>query len=144
MNRPPSIHLARGEHEVQHLVAKDEFDDRARCLRMIQHRVEADGRGLSMVLNAGQRGLRLQPDPNGFGVERWKPRLNTGLQLPNVEIEQAQFGMSATAGGMKNHAHERRSDRRWFCNTRQPSPGPPSQTWGRGNNAFSSAYLTNL
>ena len=81
----------------EHFVAKDEFDDRARCLRFVQHRVEADGRGLSMVLDAGQRGLRLQPDPNGCGVERWKPRLDTGLQLPNVEIEQTQFGMSATA-----------------------------------------------
>ena len=107
MNRPSSVHLARGEHEVQHLVAQDEFDYRARCLRMIQHRVEADGRGWSMVLDAGQRGLCLQPDANGFGVERWKPHLNTGFQLPNVEIEQTQFGMSATAGGMKNHAHER-------------------------------------
>jgi hypothetical protein len=70
--------------------------------------------------------------------------LNTALQLPNVEIEQTQFGMSATRG-MKNHAHDRRSDRRWFCNTRQPSPGPPSKIpAGRGNNASSSVYLTNL
>ena len=98
MNRPPSVHLPRGEHEVQHLVAKDEFDDRAGCLRMIQHRVEADGRGLSMVFDAGQRGLCSQPDANRFGIDRWKPRLNTGLQLPNVEIEQTQFGMSRTAG----------------------------------------------
>ena len=100
---------------MQDLVAKDEFDDRARCLRMIQHRVEADGRGLSMVLDEGQRGLCSQPDANGFGVERWKPRLNTGLQLPNVEIEQTQFGMSGTAGGRKNHAHERHSDRHRAC-----------------------------
>ena len=39
-----------------------------------------------------------QPDANGFGIEQWKPRLNTCLQLPNVEIEQTQFGMSRTAG----------------------------------------------
>jgi hypothetical protein len=115
MNRPPSVHLARGEHEVQHLVAKDEFHDRARCLLMIQHRVEADGRALSMVLDAGQRGLCSQPDANGFGIKRWKPRLNTGLQLPNIEIEQTQFGMSRTAGGMKNPAHERHSDRHRAC-----------------------------
>jgi hypothetical protein len=34
----------------------------------------------------------------------------------------------------------------WFAPACQPSPGPPSQVSGagRGNNAFSSVYLTNL
>ena len=93
---------------MQHLVAKDEFDDRARCLRMIQHRVEVDGRALSMVLDAGQRGLCSQPDANGFGVERWKPRLNTGLQLPNVE-NRADSVRDIPDGGLKEESSSRTS-----------------------------------
>jgi hypothetical protein len=41
-----------------------------------ENRVEADGRGISVVLDASEGGLRLQPDSSRFGLERWKPCLD--------------------------------------------------------------------